>query len=175
MRMENLKEIIKWGLAVLFICFALFGGKLSLRFGRQEESVPAKDTIYIRDTIRVYEPIPADSIRSGSIKAVLPAVPVPVPEVRRNFTEVAELPEIDSVLVEIPIVQKKYEDSTYTAYISGYQAKLDSIFIYSKNSQVRIRDEPKRWSIAVQAGYGVSRYGLQPYIGIGICYNLFSF
>ena len=34
----------------------------------------------------------------------------------------------------LPITQKKYEDSTYTAYVSGVNPNLDSIRTYSRNT-----------------------------------------
>ena len=38
----------------------------------------------------------------------------------------------DSVFVEVPIEQKVYSDSNYTAWVSGYNPKLDSIHITQK-------------------------------------------
>ena len=42
-----------------------------------------------------------------------------------------EISETDSTY-EVPITQKVYEDSSYTAYVSGFHANLDSITIRNK-------------------------------------------
>lgn len=99
----------------------------------------------------------ADEILSGEISVV-------------NVTD-------DSVAVTIPISQKIYEADDYRAYVSGYNATLDSIFLTTKSTVVRIRDpvKPKRFSVGLQAGYGMTPKGLQPYVGIGVSINLFSF
>ncbi len=83
----------------------------------------------------------------------------------------------DSVAVSIPITQTRYETEDYRAYVSGYNARLDSIFVTSKSTVVRIRDpvKPKRFSVGLQAGYGMTPKGFQPYVGIGVSVNLFSF
>ena len=36
----------------------------------------------------------------------------------------------DSVEVQVPITQTKYEGDTYTAYVSGYNASLDLSLIH---------------------------------------------
>ena len=38
----------------------------------------------------------------------------------------------DTVWVNLPRTQKRYEDSTYTAWVSGYEARLDSIHVYRR-------------------------------------------
>lgn len=84
----------------------------------------------------------------------------------------------DSAWVDVPIVQKRYEDSTYTAWVSGYEAKLDSIRVYARREVVTIkaRDQPKRFVVSLNVGYGLTpQNGLQPYVGIGVGYKLFSF
>ena len=91
-----------------------------------------------------------------------------------------EASKTDSTDVVIPITQKVYEDSTYTAYVSGYRANLDSLIIYPKYEVVNITShpKPKRWSVGLQVGYGMTMKGTPqfvPYVGVGISYNLFSF
>lgn len=80
----------------------------------------------------------------------------------------------DTVFVYIPISQKVYKDSLYTAWVSGYRAKLDSIEVYQKTQTIYIRDKlkRKRFGVGVQVGYG---YPCGMYAGIGISYNLFQF
>lgn len=83
----------------------------------------------------------------------------------------------DSVAISIPIKQTLYETEDYRAYISGYNARMDSIFITSRQTVVRIRDpvSKKRFAIGLNAGYGITPKGFQPYLGIGVSVNLFSF
>ena len=83
----------------------------------------------------------------------------------------------DSAKVIIPITQKVYETEYYRAYISGYRATMDSIFIRQRTTTIRIREptKSKRFSIGLQVGYGMTPKGFQPYAGIGISVNLWSF
>ena len=37
------------------------------------------------------------------------------------------------------------------------------------------KQKPKRWGIGVQGGVGITPKLVQPYIGIGVSYNLFTF
>ncbi|MDD3040240.1 DUF6808 domain-containing protein [Bacteroides sp.] len=74
----------------------------------------------------------------------------------------------------VPITQKEYKDSLYRAWISGYNAKLDSIEIYSPariiTERVFIQSKRKRWGLGLQAGYG---YPNGVYVGVGVSCNLF--
>lgn len=88
----------------------------------------------------------------------------------------------DSVAVEIPITQKEYEGEEYHAWVSGYEPRLDSIYIFPRHDVVRVREpqlvddlNPKRWGIGVFAGYGYTPNGFQPCVGISINYNLIQF
>lgn len=80
----------------------------------------------------------------------------------------------DSVKVRIPISQKVYEDTLYRAYISGYEPNLDSITIKQKTTYIThtIRDKESRFRIGLQAGYGLTPKGMQPYVGVGLSYRL---
>lgn len=83
----------------------------------------------------------------------------------------------DSVAVEIPIVQRHYRDSTYEAWVSGYEARLDSVRVFAPTTVITRREwkPPKRWHVGVTAGYGYGPKGVQPYVGIGITYSIISF
>ena len=77
---------------------------------------------------------------------------------------------VDSVEVELPIEQKEYGDSTYRAWVSGFDARLDSIYIYQPIRYITITTtkEPSRWSWGIQAGMGITPKGVQPYLGLGV-------
>ncbi len=83
----------------------------------------------------------------------------------------------DTAEVALPITQQRYtDDSTYTAWVSGYQPRLDSIRTYRRTATITreiTRQAPRsRWGLGVQAGYGLTPHGFQPYIGLGINYRI---
>ena len=119
------------------------------------------DTLVIHDTITAYKPTP---VRVYVVDTMF--VPVPVPGGR------------DTVWAELPRERKVYEDTTYRAVISGYLPDLDTIEVFRKTVFVdkvqSVYVEPSPWSIGIQAGYGASKDGLSPYVGIGIQYRLWA-
>ena len=132
------------------------------------------DTLTFVDTIPFYKPVPRDSVVIRYVTEVLPAVPKQEESVP---TEDESVPK-DSVSVQIPITQKVYRDSSYTAYVSGYRPSLDSITVYAPVRTIRIKEKPERWSVGVQVGYGVTvtkQPQFAPYIGVGVSYNLWNF
>lgn len=76
----------------------------------------------------------------------------------------------DTVRVQIPITQKHYTDSLYTAWVSGYDARIDSIRIFTPTVTVT-KWKKHRWGVGIQAGYGTQG----AYLGVGISYNVFTF
>ena len=85
---------------------------------------------------------------------------------------------VDSLEVIIPIERKVYQDSNYRAVVSGYDVSLDTIEVYARHEITTIRHtvtRNRRWGIGVTVGYGYTPKGFQPYAGIGITCNLFSF
>ena len=121
------------------------------------------DTLTIRDTIRVDRPV-------YITQRVVDSIYVPVTDTLRLH---------DTAFVVLPRMQKEYRDSSYHAYVSGYDPALDSIEVFAKTQVVTVtvkeKEKPKKWGIGFQAGYGADKNGLTPYLGIGITYNLFSF
>lgn len=84
----------------------------------------------------------------------------------------------DSAIVDLPVIQRHYADSTYEAWVSGpIDPRLDSMRVFAPTTVItkRDRDPQKRWHIGVTAGYGYGAKGFQPYIGVGITYSIFSF
>lgn len=73
---------------------------------------------------------------------------------------------------------KEYKDSTYYAKISGINAYLEEIEVYPKtitqyiSNTEKVYIQPKKWSIGIQAGYGITPKGLQPYLGFGVSRRL---
>lgn len=81
----------------------------------------------------------------------------------------------DSVFVQVPIEQKVYSDSNYTAWVSGYHPRLDSISIthqeVSFHKLVNNSKGSKRLYLGIQVGYGITPRGMQPYLGLGASYK----
>ncbi|MCZ2663033.1 DUF6808 domain-containing protein [Bacteroides fragilis] len=121
-----------------------------------------------------------DTIITNRIDTIRDTVPVPVYEsVVDSFPFAVPVPVSGDTVrdtVYFPITQKIYKDSLYTAYVSGYRAKLDSIEVYSKTRTMFVRErvKRKRFGLGVQAGYGFSGNKVSPYVGVGVSCNLWE-
>ncbi len=78
---------------------------------------------------------------------------------------------LDTAWVTLPRTQKRYQDSTYEAWVSGYDPKLDSIYVYRKmvrtiEKQAVTKKQPFSLGIIGGAGYGL--YSKKPDVFIGI-------
>lgn len=148
-------------------------------------SYVVNDTIVHDDTIPYYLPIPMDSVIVRYITKSVPKTTDSVTEYTENVLSKAENVTSDIVITDngkdsfnvvFPISQKVYTDSLYTAYVSGYEANLDSIFVRSRTMEITrtISKKPPRFGIGIQAGYGITPKGFQPYIGLGAQFNLWT-
>lgn len=125
------------------------------------------------DTIRAAAPKP---VHDTIVEWQVARVPI------YHFREVTKMiKDTDSVDVTLPITQRMYRDSNYTAWVSGYKPSLDSIHTYNKmvyttrTIERTITKPPRKWGIGISAGYG---YGInsklfEPYIGVGVTYVIF--
>ena len=81
----------------------------------------------------------------------------------------------DTVEVALPYVQKQYKDSSYSAWISGYEPSLDSIRVFPKTTIIReskvVRQKDRRWGVFGGVGIGVSDK-ITPCVGVGIGYRI---
>ena len=118
------------------------------------------------NTISVKKPIKKPKLELISENGVSSdSIPKTIPD--------GDITETDSTY-EIPITQKIYEDSCYTAYVSGYHASLDSIFVRSKiitNNITTTITRKKKWTFGLQGGLYLTPKGVQPGIGFGAGYN----
>ena len=134
---------------------------LMVLYQRGQTVVVERDTVW-RDTT-IYQPQPAETINTGRVVYV--KVPTPATESRDTVH--------DSIEVPVPIVQKRYEDSLYTAWVSGFEPTLDSInlrlpTITETVTKTVVKPSPLI-TVGIQAGGGYGVFSRQPdiYIGVG--------
>lgn len=109
-----------------------------------------RETVFRTDTVRVVQP---EVIVIHSRKPV------------KEKLAVAE--SDDSVEVMVPVEQRVYSAPEYKAFVSGHMPRLDSIEIFRPVTVVQPKKN-RRLSIGLQAGYGLTPAGLQPYVGLGL-------
>ena len=99
-----------------------------------------------------------------------------------NVEFIRDTVDTAKVVVDIPIVQKEYsDDSTYTAWVSGYRPSLDSINIYRKNISTNKETVIKKKDIhrfgigpVVYGGYSFGTKKLDYGVGIGVSYHIWE-
>ena len=156
-------------------------------------SEPETETILKRDTVwrdtAIYDPQPAETINTGRVVYI--RVPVKSgggltgltgdsPRCATNVSQAGTVPmaQNDSIDVPIPIVQKRYEDSLYTAWVSGFEPKLDSLRLHMPevtNTITKTVYEPTpllTLGVQVSGGYGLIHRQADIYVGIGGQINL---
>lgn len=163
------KMMVCGGVLVAVVAFLLFLNVVLMRHYFKGQTEEWKDTVRVTvvDTVTYDKPVARDSLVVRYVR---------VPVVRDTLHSIYT----DTIQVDMPIIQKRYEDSTYTAWVSGYEPSLDSIRVYARKDVVTInkiiKEPPNRFVVSFNVGYGLTpQNGLQPYIGIGIGYKLFSF
>jgi len=162
-----MKQLL-WIIAVALLMSLGVNAWMCSRPEPQPSVVVEHDTIY-KDTT-IYKPMPVDSHLTGEVVYI--RIPYLVPVAGDTVTT------NDSIEVPIPIEQKRYDDSLYTAWVSGYRPALDSITIHQREVVTTVTqtivDTSPRLSVGIQAGAGVGLYHHRPdiYIGLGIQYRL---
>ena len=154
------------------------------------------DTVVVRDTVRGVMPTEKDSKVVGTV--ALPLVPSALREGRdyakltddggktgttettaTDGEEVGKIGSNDTVWATVPRTQKRYEDSTYTAWVSGYEPRLDSIEVYRRTVTIEKREEGrvknKRLSIGLTGGFGYGFINRKPdvFLGIGATWRIY--
>ena len=152
--------LIGLGLVVAVLLGFLVGQRCP-RNGGGETPTPKVDTLVIRDTFKVTEPIYVT-------KRVVDSIPYPVTDTLRLR---------DTLYVILEREQIRWEDSLSVVYASGVMPQVDSV-IHHTQSLIMTKEIPvikkTRWGLGVQAGVGAGKGGLTPYVGVGISYNLLS-
>lgn len=137
----------------------------------QCSSQPEPSVVVERDTVwkdtTIYQPQPAETVDIG--KTVYIRIPY-------NIIETDTIH--DSIEVPVPIYQKRYDDSLYTAWVSGFRPNLDSIRLYQPTitetvTKTIVKPAPLI-TFGIQAGGGIGIFSRQPdvYIGFGGQVNL---
>ena len=158
---EKIKYILLGVIAGLVICF--INSWASCHRTTDKEVITITDTLVLTDTIIKFQPKPYKVTIIDTI--YLPQQP--------QKPQKPQKPQIDTLIRQEVI----YKDSTYMAVVGGIEPYLKSIEIYPKTiyvnnnttTTIKVRS---RFGLGVQAGYGYGRNGLQPYVGIGVQYNL---
>lgn len=154
---------------LLFVAGVLAGCFLSRHLcpflGLYSDIKTKVDTLYVRDTLRVETPV---FIERHTVDTMVVSV--------TEFQVVH-----DTAFVQLPREQVEYRDTSYRAIISGFNPRLEEIELYPQKQIITIQTEKvvrvpdaKRWGVGVQAGYGITPAGFQPYLGVGVSFNLFS-
>ena len=159
--MERIKYILLGVIAGIVIC--LLNGWVSCHRTTDKEVITITDTLVLTDTIIKFQPKPYKVTIIDTI--YLPQQP--------QQPQQPQKPQYDTLIRQEVI----YKDSTYMAVVGGIEPYLKSIEIYPKTiyvnnnttTTIKVRS---RFGLGVQVGYGLSRNGLQPYVGVGVQYNL---
>ena len=152
--MKRLKDILLWAALGLILWLALRPHPVETRQVVRTDTV----TVVRIDTLTLREPVYITRRIVDTIRVVI----------RQTDT------------VYLPQEQRRYEDSLYTAWVSGYRPRLDSIRLY-RSLEVRyiirertLTSRSKRWGVGLQVGYGYTGKMFTPYLGIGIGYNFLT-
>ncbi len=153
------------------------------RYDGMEQRVE-RDTVWRNHTVTLPAPV-AERKTGEGIRVKIPAL-LCYTEARHRTQQrepddmaVEAIPEDagDSIEITLERTQLTYRDSLYTAYVSGYDARLDSLVItYPTVTEKRtVIKSARRWSVGVQAGYGYGIMNKKPdlYIGLGVGYRIF--
>ena len=150
------------GVAVAILILFLFDRRIP-RNAPQEPQSFRVDTLFIRDTIKVTEPV---YVTRRMVDSVL----VPVTDTIRLR---------DTLYVFLEREQIRWEDSLSVVYASGVRPEIDSVIHYAERMVIVkeipvVRVKKTRWGFGIQAGAGATRDGLTPYVGVGVSYNILS-
>ena len=163
--MEQKNTGTRWRVVLLLfvltiIVFAFFTGK---RYAESNQHVLTDTIIVVKiDTIKIDKPVYITEKAIDTLFLVINDT------IRIN----------DTLYHTLPITQRMYEkDSLYKAWVSGYRPQLDSLLVFpktiTKTVTNTINQNSSKFGIGVTAGYGVSKTGLSPFVGVGVYYRIF--
>ena len=161
--MKELSSHILACLLTMLACFLFAKGCDSGKEPPQEHIVVRTDTMYVRDTVTVYKPSKVTRTIKDTMRLIV------------KETQVDTMH--DTVYVYLPQENIVWQDDRCIVYAHGVNPQVDSVTHFNTNMVVTktVTSKPKRWGIGVSAGYGLSKEGLSPYIGLGISYDIVRF
>lgn len=137
----------------------------------KDTATPAADTVTVTrtDTVRLPAPEPYAVRVTDTMR-----IPVVIADTARETP--ADAPK-DTVWYNLPRTQKEYRDSLYTAFVSGYEPRLDSIAVYTRTNTVTVtvtKTQERRWSVGIVGGvgYGITARKPDAFVGIGAAYRV---
>jgi hypothetical protein len=169
MQLKTFSLILAAG--VLLLGGATIGGRLWYEARHaQDMELPAMDTVRVTvtDTVRLTRLQPKDTV---VVRRQLIRTPVYYHDTL-----------IDTVRIEVPIQQHHYQTPEADVWISGLNARLDSIYCYQPVTKetvtelVPVKKDVNPWALGVTLGAGITPlHGVQPTLTVGITYNLLNF
>lgn len=162
----NKKSTFLVNALLILVCVFLFGFIIGQKHPQKSPVEPIKtkvDTLVIRDTIMSYKPIYVDRVKLDSVL-------VPVLDTMMIH---------DTTFVYLEREKVTWRDSLCEVYASGIMTSVDSVRHFQEDKYITIEKQvpvkiKTHWGLGVNAGYGVGKGGLTPYVGVGISYNLLS-
>ena len=116
------------------------------------------------------------------IDTVRDTLPVPKYVQVKHFDTIRDTVDGNPIYIPVPISSYLFtDDSTYRIDMEGYNVKARSIEVYPRTvtqtviERIEVPGKPKRWGIGVSAGGALTPHGVQPYIGVGVQYNILQF
>lgn len=150
---------------------ATIGGRLWYEAHHaQNIEKPAMDTVRVTvtDTVRITQMQPKDSV---VVRRQLIRTPV-------YYRDTL----IDTVQIEVPIQQHHYQTPEADVWVSGLNARLDSIYCYQPVTKetvtelVPVKKDVSPWAMGITLGAGITpTHGVQPTLSVGLTYNLLTF
>lgn len=190
MNLKDSNRVAEW-LAMAFagFCLGAFLANRCNHFVGANKMVA--DTVVVRDTVRSVMPTEKDSKVVGTV--ALPLVPSPLRKGRdvgkltygKSVSGVSgvsddaamdarnggKIGSNDTVWATVPLTQKRYEDSTYTAWVSGYEPRLDSIEVYRRTvtiEKIETVSKRNRFNVGLTGGIGYGVFTRKPDLWLGV-------
>ena len=188
---SRVEKIMSWIVLLIYVLIAagvFFAGYLT---GKSRVKPVQQGVSISVDTAKHIAPVPVDSVSKGYVRipvvVKIPTADEPKPPNSsiviydpKTLDSTFNISKQDSLSAYLPIEQKEYRDSNYTAWVSGYDPKLDSINIYRKTTTITktiTRTVTKRHvfnvGIVGGAGYGLLTKKPDVWVGVGVSINLF--
>lgn len=163
-------KLNRYDKVMTFLCVILFPFFIGILIGYKHpqkspvEPIKVKvDTLVIHDTTMSYRPIYVDRVKLDSV-----LVPV-----------VDSIKIHDTTFVYLEREKVAWRDSLCEVYASGIMTSVDSVKHFQKYKYITIETRVpvkirSHWGLGVQAGMGVGKNGLTPYVGVGLSFNLLA-